>query len=157
MPPMRSHRVRSSFRSVEGSRSTTTTPIPTATCRFGSLHLHFYKHTGTSARTRSRARASTNPRSRNSRFRSWIGARMSFLFSSSLQVRLPLAPRIVLKPYAESLSEDMKFGQATPSADNDLVKNFVKPHLLEHKESPALGVGEGLCFWQPYIQLQNML
>mmetsp|Transcript_22097 Transcript_22097/g.54093 ORF Transcript_22097/g.54093 Transcript_22097/m.54093 type:complete len:483 (-) Transcript_22097:492-1940(-) len=57
---------------------------------------------------------------------------------------LPKLDRVVLRPYKESLPEDVKFGEATPSASNELVEKYVQPYLSEQKESPTLEIGTRL-------------
>jgi len=55
-----------------------------------------------------------------------------------------LANRVSLKPFEETLPEDTKFTEATPSMDNELTNNYVQPYLQEHKDSLTLRIGTRL-------------
>ncbi|GAB5354361.1 hypothetical protein AAMO2058_000112100 [Amorphochlora amoebiformis] len=54
---------------------------------------------------------------------------------------LPELERVALKPFSESLPEDIKFTEATPSADNELVNDYVLPYFKELKEELVLEIG----------------
>jgi len=57
---------------------------------------------------------------------------------------LPNLERISLRPYEETLPEDIKFSDSSPSQDNDLVNNYIVPHLQSLRTPTVFEIGTRL-------------
>mmetsp|Transcript_13245 Transcript_13245/g.19792 ORF Transcript_13245/g.19792 Transcript_13245/m.19792 type:complete len:485 (-) Transcript_13245:271-1725(-) len=57
---------------------------------------------------------------------------------------LPELDLVSLRPFRETLPEDVKFTEASPSCDNELVTEYIKPYMEDQKEPPQLRIGSRL-------------